>query len=148
MYVLRYTCLSVSRHVLFVSASIPVSICTGTYPSPYLHVFLFDICTYPSQYTARIPFVSELIPVRICLCPVCVCICNLMPIRPNIGPAGQPNYHTHTHTHTQLLTHPRSLCRLFLTPVRKRRCVASAASATASAGVTARSCLPLHRFPS
>ena len=104
MYVLRYTCLSVSRHVLFVSASIPVSICTGTYPSPYLHVFLFDICTYPSQYTARIPFVSELIPVRICLCPVCVCICNLMHIRPNIGPSGQPNYHTHTHRVVRVVT--------------------------------------------
>ena len=165
MYVLLDVYLSVSGHILFVSAFITVHFCT--YPSQYLHTSQFVsaripvcICTFPNSYlhisysisecipvctylhvSPTIPFVSECIPVRISLCPVCVCICNLMYILPNICPAGQPNYHTHTHTHTH--TQPQRFSYAW----RKRRCLVSAASATASVGVTARSCLLLHRFP-
>ena len=130
MYPVSY--LQVSQSV---SARIPFRVCT--YPSPYLNVYPYG--------SARIPFVSERFPVHTCSCPVCVCIYNLRHIRPNIGPAGQPN--CHTHTHTQPLTHQRSLCRVFLTAARKRRYLASAASATASVWMTARSCMPLRRFP-
>ena len=103
-------------YILFVSARIPVSICM--YHCWYLHVpksdsarILVSICTYPNQYlqvylfrSAPVLFISECIPVCICLCPVCVCLCNSMHIRPNICPAGQPN-NPPSHTHTQAPVH-------------------------------------------
>ena len=63
----RYVYLSVSGHILFVSARIPVRICT--YPSPFLPVsqfvsvrIPFRICTYPSPYLNVNPYGSARIP--------------------------------------------------------------------------------------
>ena len=112
LYVLLYVYFSLSGHILFVSARIPVRICT--YPSPFLHVsrfvsarILVRIWSTPVQIFTY-PFVSERIRVRMCLCPVCVCICNLVANsakhRPS-RPAKSP--HIHTTTHAPTFTVPR-----------------------------------------
>ena len=92
-----------SARSLFVSACFPVCICK--YPCSYLHVsYPVSECVYPHG-AACIPFVSERIPVHICLCPVFVCIFSLMHILQIIDPAGQPNYNTHRHIHNHSRTH-------------------------------------------
>ena len=111
----------------------PVSICT--YPGPYLKVYPYVHVShlylnvsqsksghmYRSPYlnvypygSASILFLSEHIPICICLCPICVCICNLMHILPNICPAGQPYYPTHTYTtnHAPILAWKQLLARM------------------------------------
>ena len=139
MYSQTYICPYL--YILFVSARISVSICM--YHCWYLHVpssdsacILVSICTYPNQYlqvylfrSAPVPFISECIPVCICLCPACICLCNSMHILPTSAQQASQITPPHTHTHTG----PRSLCSLFLTPARKRKFLASAASAATSA---------------
>ena len=150
MYVLKVwvldVYLSVSGHILFVSARIPVHICT--YPSPYLHVSQFvsaripvRICTYPGSYLRVSYSVSECIPVLICTYPVCIwtypglyllvpCLClhlqfnaHLAKHRPRRpGQASQISTHTHTHTHKQTNNHSRTHlhCAAFFLRLRVR----------------------------
>ena len=107
MYVLQNVYLSVFGHVLHVSlypggsylhvsqsvsARIPVRICT--YFSPCLRVYPYG--------SARTPCISRFASARALFC---FCICNLMHIRPNIGSAGQPKYHTHSCVHNHARNH-------------------------------------------
>ena len=113
MYVLRYVFLSVSGHILFVSACIPVRICT--YRSPYLHVSQFVsaripvlICTYLSpcltvyQYgSVRISCVSRpgFVSARAMFVSASAIQCTF-------GQTSAPQAsQITTHTHTQPPTH-------------------------------------------
>ena len=132
-----------SARSLFVSACFPVCICK--YPCSYLHVsYPVSECVYPHG-AACIPFVSERITCSYLFVP-CLCLHFQFNAHSANHRPSRPAKLQHTQTHTQPLTHPHSLCSVFLTPVHKCRCLVSAASATASVGVTARSCLLLHRF--
>ena len=171
MYILLNVYLSISGYTLFVSARIPVHICTYhsqyacipvsicMYPCLYLHVFLFvsasipvHVCIYPTQYL-NVYIRMELHVSRLYLnvylfISVCACLCLHFQFNAHSAnhQPSRPAKLQYRQTHTQPLTHPHSLCCVFLTPVHKCRCPVSAASATASVGVTARSCLLLHRF--
>ena len=154
---------------LFISASITVSICM--YSCQYLHDdsarIPVCICMFPCLYLQVSLFISACIlpsiwmciSARSCMYPVCIwtytcsylfvpCFCLHFQFNAHSANhrPSRPAKLQHTQTHTQPLTHPHSLCSVFLTPVHKCRCLVSAASATASVGVTARSCLLLHRF--
>ena len=136
-----YACIPVSIctttvHVsLFVSACFPVCICK--YPCSYLHVsYPVSECVYPHG-AACIPFVSERITCSYLFVP-CLCLHFQFNAHSANHRPSRPAKLQHTQTHTQPLTHPHSLCSVFLTPVHKCRCLVIAASATASVGVTTR----------
>ena len=106
-----------------VSARIPVRTCM--YRSPYLNVYPYG--------STRIPCLSRFVSAR-------ALFVSEFAINYTFGQTCGASQISHKliHNHPRTVTHPRSLCRLFLTPARKRRCLASAASATASAGETAK----------
>ena len=86
------------------------------------------ICRYPSPYLQVSTFVSKRIHLSIC--------------SPSASQANQ------IITHTRARAHPPTFTVLpFLTPALTHSSLASAALATASAGVTARLCLQLLQIP-
>ena len=108
MYVLLYVYFSLSGHILFVSARIPVRICT--YPSPFLHVSRF--------VSARILVRIWSTPVRIFTYPVrfwtypgshvlVPCLCLHLQFSGEFGQASaqqasQSTTHTHNHSRTHV----------------------------------------------